>query len=79
MKNRPNKRLKWYNVQVENKKVEQELKRKAKALSKYAQQNGIGYLTLTFFPGYISINAKKSADTEGYIVDTHAFEDDVNE
>lgn len=70
-------RLKWHDEQTTNKKIEQELKRKAKALLDYAMKNGIGYLDIVTFPGYISCVAKKNADNKKYILCTHAFTERV--
>lgn len=73
-------RLKWHDEQSSNKKIEKELKRKAKALLDYATKNGIGYLDIVTFPGYISCVAKKNSEDKNYILSTHTFtEREANE
>ena len=66
-------RLKWKNEQSTEEKIERELKRKAKALLDYASKNGIGYLDIVTFPGYISCVAKKNSEEKNYILNTHTF------
>ena len=70
---RPLTRMKWRNEQIKDKKVEKELKRKAKAFLDYAMKNDIGYIDLAIFPGYVSCIAKKNSTDKDYIVNAHAF------
>ena len=70
---RPLARLKWRNDQIKDKKIEKELKRKAKALLDYAMKNNIGYIDITIFPGYVSCISKRKTTDKDFIVNTHAF------
>lgn len=66
-------RLKWRNDQIKDKKIEKELKRKAKALLNYAMKNDIDYIDFTIFPGYVCCVAKNKTTDKDYLVNTHAF------
>lgn len=73
-------RLKWKDDKITDKKIAKELKRKAKALLDYASKNGIGYLDIVTFPGYICCVAKKNSEDKNYILDSHTFiEREANE
>ena len=66
-------RLVW-SCKSQNKLVEIELKRKAKALLEYSIKNKIGHLSLTVIgDDYVTICAKPNSRADEYIVDAHAF------
>ena len=66
-------RLAW-SSKSQNKLIELELKKKAKALLDYAIKNKIGHLSLTVIgDDYVTICAKPNSRSDDYIVDAHAF------
>lgn len=71
-------KMKWRTDSEDtDKKIEQDLKRKGVSLLEYANSHGIGYLSLTVFPDYISCTAKKDAEAQGYTANIHAFKERV--
>lgn len=66
--------LLWRCDPANNKVVENELKKRGKALLDYARKTGIRHISL-FIIGddYISICAKPESRSDDYIVDAHAF------